>query len=405
MKIKLILYVLLLVITQTVIAQDTISSKAKPSLDDDYKIRTSINLDLFGTKERNLIANSAKLKKVKYSFSEFSLGFYTPLYSYTSSKIADNKLYKSNFTLFATASFVTSSPDFSFYRTDKSFTRISAGLRAWYFNGNKSLWMLNVSPFIAEDNISIKHPQWRMYGDLVYSRVVSKKFSYRLGASYTFRFGKGGFVPVLGVRIGDYDKHFLSIQLPRNISYNVKISPKTYLGAFVRVNGGIYRFSIKSPDQTVFQDNLDNQNIIMTRTDYLSGISINTAASPNLYLCFNAGIVSGRTVDLRMNEKFNGNGGASVFKGKGTTLNIENSIFLNVSLTYSFGKPTYQSAFSPMLEMKALNNNYDAGDLNNSNDATTNDMNKVSSDDINKKEARSNLEDNYKDIQEYLMEE
>ena len=265
--------------------------------------------------------------------------------------------------------------------------------------------MINVSPFIAEDNISIKNPRLRMFGDVIFSRSVSKDFSYRLGASYTYRFGNGAFVPVLGVRIGDYNKHFLSIQLPRNISFNIKLNPKVYLGAFVRVNGGIYRFTIKDSDNTVFKDGVDNQNIIMTRTDYLSGLSLNVAATSNLYLCLNLGVVTGRTIDLRINEKFSGVGGSSVFKGKGTTLNIENSSYFNLSLSYYFGKANYQSAFSPMLEMKALNNNYDAGDLNNANDATTNDMNKVSVDDINKKEARSNLNDNYKDIQDFLMED
>jgi hypothetical protein len=265
--------------------------------------------------------------------------------------------------------------------------------------------MVNVSPFIAEDNISIKNPKWRMYGDLIYSRVVNKNFSYRLGLSYTYRFGGGGLIPVVGIRIGDYNKHFLSIQFPRNISYNVKLSPKIYVGAFIRPNGGIYRFKLNKPDQTLFQNNIESKNVVMTRTDYLSGLMLNYAATPNIYLSFNTGFVYNRTVELSQNNSFNGKGGNSVFRGTGRTLNIENSVFVNLSLTFYFGKPTYSSGFSPLLEMKSLNNTYDAGDLNNSNDATTNDMNQVSDKNITKKEAKTSLEDNYKDIQDYLMEE
>jgi hypothetical protein len=143
----------------------------------------------------------------------------------------------------------------------------------------------------------------------------------------------------------------------------------------------------------------------MTRTDLLSGLMLNYAVSPSFYLSCNAGFVYNRSVDLSRTENFNGKGGGSVFKGSGKTLNIENSGFVNFSLTFYFGKPSYVSGFAPLLEMKAVNSTHDAGDLNNSNDAITNDMNQVSENDINKKEARSSLEDNYKDVQDYLMEE
>ena len=402
MKNKGVLNILLLLVAcSNIFAQD---SKTKV-LDDEFRIRTALNIDFFSTKQVGLIAKSKKLAAVNYGFSEFSLGFYTPVFSLSSKKIADNKTYRSNFTLLATGSFVKSNPTFDFFTTERHFIRVSGGLRALYFNGNKSLWMANVSPFIAEDNISIKNPKWRMYGDLIYSRVVNKNFSYRLGLSYTYRFGGGGLIPVLGIRIGDYNKHFLSIQFPRNISYNVKLSPKIYIGAFIRPNGGIYRFKLNKPDHSLVQSNIENKNVVMTRTDYLSGLMLNYAATPNIYLSFNTGFVYNRTVELSQNNNFNGKGGNSIFRGTGRTLNIENSVFANLSLTFYFGKPTYSTGFSPLIEMKSLNNSYDAGDLNNSNDATTNDMNQVSDKNITKKEAKTSLEDNYKDIQDYLMEE
>ena len=403
MKIKTILHIVLMIGASGIaFAQDTLSPKVD---NDEYRIRSVINIDFFNTKEVGLIAKSKKLQEISYAFNELSVGFYSPIFSHTSVNVESNKRYKSHFTLLATGSFVKSKPKLDLFSTERNFLRISTGLRALYFNGNKSLWMVNVSPFVAEDNFTIKNAKWRMYGDFIYSRVVNKLFSYKLGMSYTYRFGEGGLLPVLGVRIGDYNKHFLSIQFPKNISYNVKLSPKIYIGAFIRPNGGIYRFKLNKPDQSVLQNHLESKTLVLTRSDYLSGLMLNMAVSPSFYLCVNSGVAYNRSVGLSVNNNFNGKGGVTAFRGTGRTLNVENSVFFNISLTYYFGKPTYSSGFSPLLEMKALNSTHDAGDLNNSNDAITNDMNQVTEKDIRKKEAQSSLEDNYKDIQDFLMEE
>lgn len=406
MKISSILYLCLIVFCNGfVFAQDTISQKGKDIHENEYKIRPSVSIDLFNTKTVGLIAKRKALKEVDYSFREFSFSFYTPIISKTSKKIGEDKQYKSNFTLLATGSYVRSRPQFSFFNATHNFIRISAGLRGLYFDGNKSLWLVNVSPFIAEDNKSISNAKFRMFGDLIYSRVVSKMFSYKLGLSYTYRFGGGGLLPVVGVRIGDYNKYFLSVQFPKNISFHYKVNPKLYIGAFVRPNGGIYRYKIQNTDPAFFNDKSENSNIILTRTDYLTGLMLNYAITPSVYFTCNSGVVYNRSVDLSINNTFNGTGGKTVFKGSGRTLNIENSVFFNVGFTFYFGKPLYSSGFSPLLEMKAVNNTTDSGDLNNSNDGITNDQNQVELKDINKKEAKTSLEDNYNDIQEYLVED
>jgi hypothetical protein len=113
--------ILLLVAYSNIFAQDTTTKV----LDDEYRIRPSINIDFFSTKQVGLIAKSKKLKEVNYAFSEFSVGFYTPILSINSKKIAENKTYKSNFTLLATGSFVKSKP------FPPCFSRIKGAVFQW----------------------------------------------------------------------------------------------------------------------------------------------------------------------------------------------------------------------------------------------------------------------------------
>ncbi|MEY3411595.1 MAG: hypothetical protein RIQ70_281, partial [Bacteroidota bacterium] len=128
MKIKTILHIVLMIGASGIaFAQDTLSPKVD---NDEYRIRSVINIDFFNTKEVGLIAKSKKLQEISYAFNELSVGFYSPIFSHTSVNVESNKRYKSHFTLLATGSFVKSKPKLDLFSTERNFLRISTGLRA-----------------------------------------------------------------------------------------------------------------------------------------------------------------------------------------------------------------------------------------------------------------------------------
>ena len=369
----------------------------------DFKLRPLLNLNFYGIREKGLSANSSYLKSITYKFQESNIGAVIPIY--TSNFYADsNSKYKSNFSLLGTLSSQKSISTFSFMDPIIN-VRTTLGLRGIYFNGNKNIWLLNLSPFLAEDRNSYKNGQWRMFGDFVFSRAVSERLSYRLGLSYTYRFGGGRFLPVLGMRIGNYNKGFLMIQIPKNISYTHKIAKKGYLGIYMRPYGGTYRFVMKNADEAFVNPLFNNKNLVLNRTEYLTGLMFNYGIGKNAYLDLGLGATTRRSVMILDNKKMNGRGGRGIFAGTGKVMDILNAGFINVGLTIYFGKPTYYGAYSPLSEITTLNSTYDAGDINNTYNGATNDHNVVDPRDIKSKEAQKELETNFRDIQDFLGEE
>jgi len=368
----------------------------------DFKLRPYLNISTYRIGEKGLSANSSYLKSITYKFKESNLGLAIPFLTRNFYKDSSAR-FKSNITLLATLSSQKSVSTFSFMDPIEN-VRTSVGLRGIYFNGDKNIWLLNLSPFFAEDRNTINNARLRMFGDFIFSRVVNEKFSYRLGLSYTYRFGGGRFLPVLGMRIGNYNKGFLMIQIPKNISYTHKISKNGYLGIYMRPYGGTYRFKIQNGDDAIINQNFINKPLVLNRTEYLTGLMLNYGIGKHTYLDFGLGATTRRSVTILENKNINGRGGNGIFGGKGKTLDMLNAGFVTIGLTFYFGKPTYYGAFSPLSEITTLNTTYDPGDVNNTNNGATNDHNVVDPRDIKSKEAQKELETNFRDIQDFLEE-
>lgn len=374
-------------------AQDSIQKSPEK-----FKLRPSISINVWGTGVSKLMTKSPLLNDVDYKFSERSLSGFVPFYS---NYIQKDDRTKFN-TLLFTGNILTSNPRFSFYESKPNLKKLSLGLRGFHFDGKKGILMWNGSTFFAEDKVNFGKVKWRYMIDLVYNRSVSNRFSYQLGFSYNYRLGGGAFMPNIGVRIGDYTKSFLMIQIPRNISYNIRISKKAYFGIFTRPNGGVYKFVIDKSNPNIFRNGINGSEIVLNRTEWLTGLMINKSFTPNLYFSLNLGVVTHRVVNLNSTQRLSGMGGPNVFRGSGRDIQIQDAGFIGFSFSYYFGKPTYNGTMSPYIELQGMNNAYDAGGNNNSNDATTNDMNVVWPQDLSKKEIKKTLEANYSDIQEYL---
>jgi hypothetical protein len=366
----------------------------------EFSLRPNLMVNFFTTrqsKDRNIRNN-----EYSYNFREITLMGYYPVFEKNFPKKCNAERcdsdFNKNFSLLATGSLSSSKIDFSLYDNIKPVIRLSLGARAIYFDGNKSIFMANFAPFFSESAQSFGNMVPRFFASALYSRAVSEYFSYRLGFTFTYLLNGGTFLPLVGFRIGSYNSVYFNFQIPRDISLNFKISNKVWGGLFTRLSGGIYRFGMDDNKINFLQNNQVN-NIALYRQELLTGIMINVAANSNLYFSFNAGFATQRKISGAFSNEL-----IPTKKHFFADVTLKNSLFINVSVSYFFGKPIYNAGYNYLIEQKAINNSIDAGDINTGSNQTTNDMNAVKMRDITKKDIKK-LNSNYLDLKDVLLEE
>ena len=124
---------------------------------------------------------------------------------------------------------------------------------------------------------------------IVYNKTVSEKFSFRVGIIRTYLFGSGFetkrsrfglHLPMVGFRLGRFDKAHLNVQLPRNISLEFPLSKskKIWASTFVKPFGGLY---VLSNNDSLY--NGLGSVILFGRYEFLTGLRFDyNPNSPNI---------------------------------------------------------------------------------------------------------------------------
>ena len=175
-------------------------------------------------------------KRLKtYQYSQSVGGFYFPLV--TKERIHEDQ-HISNFHLLATGSYMLSMPRFGGTK-DHNLLKVSLGMRGIYNTGKKGIWFFDATPFMSGD-LSVSGTMIsRWASTFVYDRMVSPRFSYRVGLTRTFILGNRYHLPYLGVRIGKVDRAYLSIQFPRFISFSFPIGSKFRMSIYSKATGSL----------------------------------------------------------------------------------------------------------------------------------------------------------------------
>src|SRR5688572_192355 len=173
-----------------------------------------------------------------YGFSSLYAAANVPLIS----KVTEGKDYtKKLLGVTAKAKGEITLPRISFIKSDHLLLNLSGSLNALY-NGNKNTWQGTFTASLSEDNYTITLPQIRFAGSLLFTRRTSLHFAYSLGAGYSFIYGEGRFVPLVGatVRIDADDR--IAALLPMHISWIHTYSFVNVMRVYVAPAGGVNRF-------------------------------------------------------------------------------------------------------------------------------------------------------------------
>lgn len=129
-------------------------------------------------------------------------------------------------------------PSFSFIDEQHQLINGNAGLSFIYSNGSKNTFVANATVGAAEDLETIQSFQLRFGGLFILKHKFNGDFSGLIGAHYSYIYGRGLPLPVLGAIIRAGDKAKFKIILPVNISYMRKINEWDMLTVFIAPEGG-----------------------------------------------------------------------------------------------------------------------------------------------------------------------
>jgi hypothetical protein len=139
---------------------------------------------------------------------------------------------------------------------------------------------------LNEDEYTINNPTWRYNASFLYNRMVNKKFKYRIGLTYTYLFGEGNLLPIVGGTYRFNQKNILLVNLPYNITYRHVINSNLSAGLFLKPNGSMNRFM----NRNYFDSSYNT--VLFRRSSYLLGANVIYKISPKLLLMADLAISS-----------------------------------------------------------------------------------------------------------------
>jgi hypothetical protein len=313
-----------------------------------HYFKTTIYTDFYGTGNRDLSGKTFVSDKLKaYRVNQFTLGFNAPVF--TQDFYGKDSTRISNLHFLLTGSYASVSPEFTGINTNHRLSKTSIGMRAIFNTGRKSIFYVELTPFMTQDNGYSYTQKYRFATTVLYNCTVNKYFSFRLGFTRSFIFGNRRRLPYIGFRVGKMDGVNFSVQFPRSITFNVPVGKYVKTSLYTKPLGGLYSFA--NVDSLYYLNN--DKSINFGRYEFIGGLRVDVLPANFFNFYVSAGFTTQNYIGF-YSETFNR-------RNKGTlnsfySEKINNSVYVNFGLVFKFGR------------VKSIYNNYnlyDAQDLNN----------------------------------------
>ncbi len=372
---KLLFTGMLFIIAQISFAEDSVTVKKVKRY-----IRPCLYINHYSTPQRRVEPSK------QYTFAQNNLGYYMPLY--TNTWFNKDSISLSSFHVIMTTDLMRYKPSIAFLNEKYEIGRLSAGVRIFYSNGNRSVFYFSVAPFVSQEWTLFGRRPIRVPMAFIYSRTVSKKFSYRLGVARSYTFGRVLPIPIIGFRFGPIDNLHVSIQFPRNIAFNFPMGKSSWASVFTRSMGGIY--NVETQD-TIITD--AGEKAQLRRYELLHGMQFSFRTGKNVSFYFSTGFTSSRRITYVFEDETTKSG----YNFNKQT--IAPSMFFSMGISFRFGKAK-----------KVYNNTlmYDVLDLNTLKNTGLSETGPVDND-VPADPNRSKIDDakkiKYKDVEDLIIDE
>jgi|GEM_PF-2790935 len=137
-------------------------------------------------------------------------------------------------------------PDFSYLSSVQHLVQAHAGINGIYYGGKRSVFLLGAKVLAGEDSYSISSPRLRYAGSLVLVHKFSTVFSLIAGGAYSYAFGNGMPLPVLGANVNFNKRSSINFTLPFNASFGYWVGKRNKLAVFARPSGGFNNISSRN---------------------------------------------------------------------------------------------------------------------------------------------------------------
>lgn len=353
------------------------TKKVKPPK---HYFNKTLYFDYYSTGKRELdTINQVSKVLGSYQLSQVSLGYTFPMvtrdiYNKDSTKISTlNLLFTGNY----------SNLKLNFEGIDKhNLTKLSLGCRGFYSNGKKSIFFVELSPFVTQDRGYAYTKTYRLASTVLYNFTANEYFSFRVGYTRSFLWGNRYQLPYVGIRVGKLDKTNFSVQFPRGVTLNIPLGKYVRTSLYTKPQGGLYTFA--NTDSLKIGSLEDNDKLYFGRYEFLSGLRLDVQPSNFFNFYVSTGFTTRNKIAFYSTTLIKDNN--STYKNYYSE-NIKGSIFVNFGLVFRFGrtKSTYNNSL--MYDMKDLNNTVAPGDsgVNNGNGdipVPANKIKKVNTDEI-----------------------
>lgn len=225
-----------------------------------------------------------------YALNRLSLGMVLPLFSKTIAPAHDSLL-PNRIGVSLNPSLGYARMRISYFPQERLLLNHQVTLSSYYFFRQKNAFTLNLRALYNEDEFTISNPVLRYNFSLMYTRKVNPRFSYYAGAGYSYIFGEGLFLPLLGARFSWGRSSRLNMVLPLQVTYRTRIASKTMLSLYARPQGGINRFE----NRLNIQDSL--QKIVMLRRrSFALGASFAWLVTNNVSIVVDPALLFGQRI-------------------------------------------------------------------------------------------------------------
>ena len=176
-----------------------------------------------------------------YHLGGVSIGMMLPVYAKTFRQRNDTTpASRMAFTIHSAVS--ASNLTISYLPQERILLNPQLSIASYYNFKRKNMFMLTGRVLLNEDEFTINYPEPRYTFSALYSRRVNQHLSYYLGAGYSYVFGEGQFLPLLGGTFSWEKNNRLNLILPVQVSYRTRLSTKLRLSVYARPQGGVNRF-------------------------------------------------------------------------------------------------------------------------------------------------------------------
>ena len=358
---------------------DTAAKKVKvpkhyftPTIYTDYYYTPHTDIRLTNARGKPLLGEQYRMAKLLkgYQYSQSVGGFYIPFI--TKERVHED-LRVSNLHMLATGSYMLAMPRFGgtdstgkFVNTTSTHNLMKAsfGMRLIYNSGKKGIWFFDATPFIAGDLSAPGTMVSRWASTVLYDRVVSPRFSYRLGITRTFILGNRNHLPYIGLRFGRLDRTYFSIQFPRYANLSIPIGQKLRLNIYTKATGSL--LTMANTDSLYNGTNGKSagidRNIIFGRYDGNTGLRLDYNPSKHFSFFGAFGLSNLRAMALFSNQYNAKNDATTLVPFFGQKL--DGTWYMNAGFTIRIGQAKSVYKNYNMYEVFNANSTIDTGDNN-----------------------------------------